>query len=214
MSPVPGRFITLEGGEGAGKSTQINLLRAFLEQKSIPVKTTFEPGGGDKQGPIRQLLVTGDPGRWDAMTEAFLFAADRRNHMVKTVRPALDEGRWVLCDRFGDSTMAYQAYAGGLTRETVSTLQHMATDGRAPDLTLILDLPVETGLERALGRDHDGQDRFERKSYAFHERLRAGFLDIARREPERCAVIDATRDIDSVAEAIRRTVQDRLLGGL
>ena len=211
MTQKAGRFITLEGGEGAGKSTQIKALSAFLNAASIPIHMTFEPGGGDKNGPIRNLLVTGDPDRWDAMTEALLFAADRRDHMIRSVLPALDTGTWVLCDRFGDSTMAYQAYAGGLARETVDALQLLATGGRKPDLTFMLDLPVSVGLERAATRGSDGQDRFERKGEAFHEALRAGFLDIAAREPERCVVVDASQTIEALAASIQQVVTERLI---
>ncbi|RKQ73090.1 dTMP kinase [Oceanibaculum indicum] len=209
-----GRFITLEGGEGAGKSTQIGRLADWLSSCGIAVETTREPGGAPGAEAIRELIVKGSIERWDAMAEALLMTAARRMHVVQRIRPALEAGRWVICDRFSDSTMAYQGYAHGLGREPVEQLQQIAIGGLKPDLTLILDLPVEAGLARAHARGTQtpgtGEDRFERMGHDFHRRLRDGFLDIARREPERCAVIDATADIDAVADAIRDAVASRL----
>lgn len=204
-----GRFITLEGGEGAGKSTQIGRLADWLSSRGIAVETTREPGGAPGAEAIRELIVKGSIERWDAMAEALLMTAARRMHVVQRIRPALEAGRWVICDRFSDSTMAYQGYAHGLGREPVDQLQRIAIGGLKPDLTLILDLPVEAGLARAHTRG-TGEDRFERMGYDFHRRLRDGFLDIARREPERCVVIDATADIDTVTAAIRDAVASRL----
>ncbi|EKE70928.1 dTMP kinase [Oceanibaculum indicum] len=208
-----GRFITLEGGEGAGKSTQIGRLADWLSSRGIAVETTREPGGAPGAEAIRELIVKGSIERWDAMAEALLMTAARRMHVVQRIHPALEAGRWVICDRFSDSTMAYQGYAHGLGREPVDQLQRIAIGGLKPDLTLILDLPVEAGLARAHARGTQtpgtGEDRFERMGHDFHRRLRDGFLDIARREPERCAVIDATADIDAVADAIRDAVASR-----
>lgn len=204
-----GRFITLEGGEGAGKSTQIGRLAGWLSARGIAVETTREPGGAPGAEAIRELIVKGSIERWDAMAEALLMTAARRMHVEQRIRPALEAGRWVVCDRFSDSTMAYQGYAHGLGREPVEQLQRIAIAGMRPDLTLILDLPVEAGLARANARG-TGEDRFERMGLDFHHRLREGFLDIARHEPARCVVIDATADIDTVAEAIRDTVASKL----
>ncbi|WP_372398778.1 dTMP kinase [Azospirillum sp. HJ39] len=208
-----GRFVTLEGGEGAGKSTQLrrlaDSLREALRAGGIDLVTTREPGGSPGAEEIRGLLVTGETGRWSPVTEALLHTAARRDHLERTVWPALEAGRWVLCDRFFDSTMAYQGYGLGLGRELVETLQRAALGGFRPDLTLILDIEVETGLRRAASR-HGGEDRYERMDIGFHQRLRDGFLDIARREPERCAVIDADADPDTVEARIRDALSTRL----
>jgi dTMP kinase len=206
----PGRFITFEGGEGAGKSTQLNRLADVLETAGYPVVKTREPGGSPGAEAIRELLVTGDVDRWDAETELLLHVAARRDHVTKTVRPALQRGHWVLCDRFADSTMAYQGYGFGLDRETVTAAHRLALGDFGPDLTLILDLPVVEGLARAQARDGDGQNRYERMETAFHERLRQGFLEIARHNADRCAIIDATQDADVVHSAIFEEVSRRL----
>ena len=203
-----GRFITLEGGEGGGKSTQVFRLAERLRRIGIAVVATREPGGAEGAEIIRKLLVSGDPGRWDPMTELLLHFAARRDHLRRTVWPALERGEWVLSDRFADSTMAYQGYGHGLGRETVEAVQALVMDGFRPDLTLILDLPVADGLKRAEARG--GENRYERMDLAFHERLRQGYLDIARRDPDRCLVIDGTQPIDSVSEAIAAAVRSRL----
>ncbi|MEE8444729.1 MAG: dTMP kinase [Alphaproteobacteria bacterium] len=198
-----GRFITLEGGEGAGKSTQITRLAEALRGSGRDVLLTREPGGSPGAECIRELLVTGDTDRWDGMTEALLHFAARRDHLVRTVYPALEKGIWVLSDRFADSTMAYQGYGHGLGRDAIERLYQVAVGDFKPDLTLILDLPVEQGLSRTHARG-TGEDRYERMDAAFHHRLRDGFLDIARRAPDRCAVIDASRGIEQVAAEIER----------
>ena len=207
-----GRFITFEGGEGGGKSTQVKNLAARLRAAGEDVLETREPGGSPGAEEIRGLLVNGAPERWDAVSELLLHFAARRAHLRETVVPALADGRWVLCDRFADSTMAYQGYGHGLGREPVLALYDLVVGGRRPDVTVILDLPVDEGLARAAARSGGG-DRYERMDRAFHERLRNGFLDIAKREPERCVLIDATRPIDAVASAVWDSVSDRLLGG-
>jgi dTMP kinase len=203
------KFITFEGGEGAGKSTQIELLAAALTQAGISVRITREPGGSPGAEEIRRLLVTGPPERWDAMTEALLHFAARRDHLRGVVLPDLEAGHWVLSDRFADSTMAYQGYGHGLGREAIEALYALVLGDFAPDLTLILDLPAELGLERALARS-DGEDRYEGFGQAFHERLRAAFHGIAEREPERCALIDASGDVARVHAAVRACVSERL----
>ncbi|MFD1623105.1 dTMP kinase [Azospirillum griseum] len=209
MTAAKGRFITLEGGEGAGKTTQIRRLTERLRARGLPVVTTREPGGSQGAEEIRALLVSGDPGRWGAVTEALLHTAARRDHLERTVWPALEAGQWVLCDRFFDSTMAYQGYGLGLGRERIAALQALALDGFRPDLTLILDLDVRSGLRRAAARA-GGEDRYERMDIGFHERLRDGFRDIAAREPERCAVIDADADADTVQARVWDAVATRL----
>ena len=201
-------FITFEGGEGAGKSTQVERLREAIERSGTPVIATREPGGSPGAEEIRRLLVDGEPDRWDAATEALLHFAARRDHLVRTILPALEAGTWVVSDRFADSTIAYQGYAQGLDRETLGRLYQMTVGDFAPDLTVILDIPVAKGLARAGGRG--GPDRYERMGKGFHERLRAGFLEIAGREPERCVVIDGARDADSVHADVVAALRERV----
>lgn len=208
-----GRFITLEGGEGAGKSTQLRLLADALRAAGIDVVTTREPGGSPGAEQIRELLVNGAASRWDGVTEALLHFAARRDHVVKTVWPALDAGSWVLCDRFADSTRAYQGYGHGLDLALIERLYADTLGSFAPDLTLILDLPVEAGLRRAAARGQGvagAEDRYERMGVEFHRRLRDGFLAIARAEPQRCDVIDADRGIAEIQASIRAAVGRRL----
>ena len=206
---APGRFITLEGGEGAGKSTQIARLAAWLKARGHDVLTTREPGGAPGAEMIRKLLVEGPAERWDGTTEALLHFAARRDHLRATVWPALERGAWVVSDRFADSTRAYQGYGHGLDLESLDRLYEFAVYGFHPDLTVILDLPVETGLARAAAR-RGTETRYERLPRDFHERVRNGFLEIAKNEPKRCAVVDASKDIDGIASAIARAVAERL----
>jgi dTMP kinase len=203
-----GVLVTIEGGEGAGKSTQLARLAAALRQAGREVVATREPGGTEEAEAIRALLVGGVPGRWDPVAETLLHYAARAQHVARLVRPALEHGAVVVCDRFADSTMAYQGFGQGVPRETIRAI-HAAALGRfAPDLTLILDLPVETGLARAAGRR--ATNRYERFDAAFHARVRDGFLTIAREEPGRCVVIDAARPPDAVWAAIVAAVSGRL----
>jgi dTMP kinase len=205
-----GRFITFEGGEGAGKSTQVRLLAAWLGQRGIDVLATREPGGSAGAERIRGLLVEGDAARWDPLTETLLHYGARRDHVERTIRPALAANRWVVCDRFADSTTAYQGYGHGVSLEFIATLRHqvVGTDC-APDLTVVLDLPVEAGLRRASSRP-GSETRYESMSVEFHRRLREGFLTIAKAEPDRCVVVDASADIDAVQSAVRAAVERRL----
>ena len=207
--PAPGRFITLEGGEGAGKSTQIAALCGWLADRGITARRTREPGGAAGAEEIRGLLVTGEPGKWDAVTEALLMNAARRDHVVRTIRPALARGDWVICDRFYDSTLVYQGAAGGVPMATLRTLIDMAVEDTRPDLTLILDIDPETGLSRA-GSRAGTETRFERKGGAFHARVAQGFRDLAAAEPERCALIDAAQPLEAVTRDILSAVSDRL----
>lgn len=200
-----GIFITLEGGEGGGKSTQARKLADLLTSRGRDVLLTREPGGARGAEAIRELLVKGAGDRWDGWTEALLHTAARRDHMVKTVWPALDAGKVVISDRFYDSTLAYQGYGHGLDLAALRTLQEIALGPFKPDLTLILDLPTETGLARANARG-GGETRYESMAQAFHERLRQGFLEIAAAEPERCWVIDAAQDVEAVHTAVAAVV--------
>jgi dTMP kinase len=203
-----GRFITFEGGEGAGKSTQLKLLQQALERAGGSVVATREPGGSPGAEEIRGLLLGGGVARWDTVTEALLFYAARRDHLERTVKPALLRGDWVLCDRFEDSARAYQAGGGGLPSEQIEMLGRITRGDFAPDLTLILDLPVPLGRERAAAR-RQGSDRFEQRDDAFHERVRQAFLAIATAEPDRCEVIDASRSLEDVAADVRSVVEKR-----
>lgn len=210
-----GKFITFEGGEGAGKSTHAKRLAAFLEGHGREVTRTREPGGSGGGEEIRKLVVEGAPGRWTPLTETFLYAAARADHVARLIEPALAAGRWVISDRFTDSTVAYQGYGQGQDVATIERINALATGGLKPDLTVLLDLPVDEGLARAGKRADDGpaagrEDRYERMDRSFHQRLRDGFLAIAAAEPTRCVVIDATRPVDDVAAAIAAAVAERL----
>ena len=204
-----GRFITLEGGEGAGKSTQIARLKSWLESRGRSVVATREPGGSPGAEMVRKLLVEGPADRWDGTTEALLHFAARRDHLRSVVWPALKRGAWVVSDRFADSTRAYQGYGHGLDLALLDKLYAVAVGDFRPDLTLILDLPVDTGLTRAAAR-RGTETRYENLPREFHDRVRAGFLEIAKHEPKRCAVIDASKDIDAIAGAITSVVAERL----
>lgn len=204
-----GKFITLEGGEGAGKSTQQNRLVARLTEFGLHVVATREPGGSEGAEAIRELLVNGPPDKWSATTEVLLMNAARRDHLERRIRPALERGAWVVCDRFADSTRAYQGAGGDADPALIGSVERAVVGDTRPDLTLILDLPVEDGLRRAAGRG-GGEARFEAKGIEFHQRLRQGFLDIAKSEPNRCVVVDATSAPDVVAEEVWAVVRDRL----
>jgi dTMP kinase len=203
-----GKFITFEGGDGAGKSTQIKRLAAAIEKTGLTVTVTREPGGSRGAETIRAMLLDPDA-EWDPPTEALLHFAARADHYTTKIAPALKEGAWVLCDRFADSTRAYQGYGLGLDMGAIETLYEIALDDFVPDLTIILDIPVETGVERMIERGAD-PDRYEKMDTAFHERLRQGFLEIAKQDPDRCAVIDADNDIDTVTARIFDCVETRM----
>jgi dTMP kinase len=204
----PARFITLEGADGAGKSTQAKRLTAALETRGIATTRTREPGGSPGAEDIRKLLVEGEPGRWEPMTETLLLFAARADHIANTIRPALGQGHWVISDRFTDSTYAYQGAGRGLDRETIRRIEAVAIGDFKPDLTLILDLPSTEGLARA-GNRGPAESRFEKFGADFHERLRQAFLDIANRNSHRCAVIDANGSEEEVAEKIWAAVASR-----
>lgn len=202
-----GRFITFEGGEGGGKSTQARLLAAHLSAQGIPVLLTREPGGSAGAEAIRRLLLEGQG--FDPVAEAMLHFAARREHLTATIRPALAAGMWVIADRFADSTRAYQCHGQGVPGEVYRRLADLALEGFAPDLTLILDIPPDAGMARAAARGA-AADRYERLDAGFHARVRAGFLAIAAAEPARCVVLDATRPIADIAATIRVAVAERL----
>lgn len=203
-----GSFISFEGGEGAGKSTQIRRLAERLSAAGHDVVVTREPGGSPGAEAIRDLLVNGAADRWSPVTETLLMYASRRDHLERVIRPALAQGKVVLCDRFADSTRAYQGAGGDAPASLIAALEDHVLNGTIPTLTLILDLPAEVGLSRAEARG--GAARFESKGLDFHQRLRAGYLEIARREPERCVVIDADAELDAVTAAIVDAVTQRL----
>jgi dTMP kinase len=204
-----GRFISFEGGEGAGKSTQVKRLAARLEGQGLEVVTTREPGGSPGAESIREIVLNGAADKWSPVTETLLMYAARRDHIERVIEPALTRGAWVVCDRFADSTRAYQGAAGGTSPALISALETYILEDVRPDLTLIFDLPVDVGLARAQSRG--GEMRFESKGLAFHERLREGFRAIAANEPHRCAVIDGSQSMDAVEAAIWQAVSQRLV---
>ena len=204
-----GRFITFEGGEGAGKSTQARLLVERLQAAGLTVVLTREPGGSEGAEALRALLVTGDRDRWTPTAETLLMYAGRSDHLTRLIRPALEAGTWVVCDRFSDSTRAYQGAGGGVSPAFIEVIEAEVVGPDKPDLTLMFDMPVEVGLERAFGRDMF-EARFESKGLEFHERLRAEFLRIAASQPQRCAMIDATGTLEGVADQVWSTVSSRL----
>jgi dTMP kinase len=204
-----GRFITFEGGEGVGKSTQVALLGDRLRAAGHDVIATREPGGAPGAMDIRRLLVEGAVDRWEPFSELLLHNAARHEHVQKTIAPALAAGKWVICDRFADSTMAYQGHAQNVDRDMVARINRVAAGDVWPDLTIVLDLAVADGLARAQGR-RDVENRYERMGTAFHERIRGAFLDITKAEPGRCAVIEAAGDVDQVAGEVWDTVRTRL----
>jgi dTMP kinase len=210
---MTGRFITFEGGEGAGKSTQIGRLKDRLEKLSQRVLVTREPGGSSYAEEIRAFILGGHAKSLGTFAEALLFAAARIDHLDKTIVPALKSGTHVLCDRFADSTRAYQGSVGNIEPALIDRLEQVTLAGTKPDLTFILDLPAETGLARADERRAqrgEGVDRFEDEALSFHQNLRQAFLAIARAHPERCAVINADQSPDEVEAAVWATLRERL----
>ena len=203
-----GPFITFEGGEGSGKSTQVRRLVQRLRDLGRDVVQTREPGGSPGAEDIRNLVLNGEAERWSPRTETLMMFAARSDHLERTIRPALEAGSWVVCDRFADSSRAYQGAGGGVPLDFIEQLDAAIVGADQPGLTLVFDLPVELGLERAFGRGLF-EVRFESKGLAFHQRLRDGFLAVARAHPERCVVIDATGDEDAVEARVWAAVQGR-----
>jgi dTMP kinase len=210
-------FITFEGIEGCGKTTQLQRLANRLAALGYSVVRTREPGGCPIADQIRSILLNADNSAMQPMTELFLYAAARAQHVAEVVAPALAAGRIVLCDRFTDATIAYQGFARGLDFDTIDRLNRMATGGVRPAMTLLLDCPVETGLGRATARISatrgEKEERFERESLQFHAKVRSGYLELARREPERFVVIDGNRGIDATEGAVVEAVLARLTAG-
>jgi len=204
-----GRFITFEGGEGTGKSTQARRLAERLRASGLEVVLTREPGGSPGAETIRELLVRGEADRWSAVTETLLMYAARRDHIERTIQPALARGAWVVCDRFADSTRAYQGAAGKASMALIAALEDHVLEGLRPDLTFVMDYPVRAGLERA-GARPDLDTRFEGKGLRFHLKLREAFIAIAAAEPGRCAVVDAAGSVEEVEARLWSVLQQRL----
>ena len=206
-----GLFITFEGGEGCGKTTQIQKLAKRIKSiSSTPFVVTREPGGAPSAELIRGLLVNGDAEKWRPATEGLLMSAARHEHVEQIIRPALAQNKLVMSDRFVDSTIVYQGIVGGVARNDIDTMSRIACGDIYPDVTIILDIDSQIGLARAKSRGA-GEDRFEAKGLAYHEKVRAGFLDIAADDPSRCVVINANRTPDAIALDIWRVVRPHLL---
>ncbi len=208
-----GRFITIEGGEGVGKSTQIAALREWLDAQGFDVVFTREPGGTPRAERIRELLLENAEESMPAICELLLMFAARATHIANVIEPALRRGAWVVCDRFTDATYAYQGWGRGLDVAHIATLEQLVQQDLRPDLTLLLDAPLDLSATRARARNQSAgvTDRFEREQREFFERVRVGYLDRARLEPMRIVIIDASLDVQTVTEAIRTTIRDRLL---
>ncbi|MCE2482121.1 MAG: dTMP kinase [Alphaproteobacteria bacterium] len=207
---TPGRFITVEGGEGTGKTTQARRLHEWLGARDIEAVLTREPGGTVEAEEIRRLLVEGPAERWEPLTETLLHVAARRVHLDRAILPALRAGTWVVCDRFADSTMAYQGYGLELGPAVVADIHDLVIGDLAPDLTVVLDMPVAGALSRLVRRGGE-LDRYEARDRAFHQRVRDGFRAIAAAAPARCHLLDADRGADALADAIARLVDARLV---
>lgn len=214
---MSGLFISFEGGEGSGKTTQINKLAESLTTKGHKVITTREPGGTPEGDKIRDLIVQREGGDWSPMAETLMLFAARSIHVERIIRPGLEEGKIVITDRFTDSTVAYQGYGRDFPLETIEEINNLVLDGLKPDLTFILDIDPEEGLtrsERRLASEKLGlkqtEDKFERMDFEFHKKLRRGFLDITEREPERCHVMDAGLAVEDLGQAIEDIVLERL----
>ena len=204
------RFITLEGGEGVGKSTQARALVAALNERGIDTLLTREPGGSAGAEAIRTLLLTGEADRWSVETEALLFAAARADHVERTIKPALAAGRWVVCDRYLDSSRAYQGAAGAVSDADLLTLHRIGSGGFLPDRTLLLAVPGNEGVERARCRDGDGSDRIGARDDDFHSNVSARFRAFALAEPDRIHVIDASGAPDTVTGRLVAALEDLL----
>lgn len=203
-----GRFISLEGGEGVGKSTQLRALASALRKRGLEVVETREPGGSAGGEAIRELLLRGDADRWSPQTEALLFAAARTDHVDRVIRPSVEEGKWVLTDRFIDSSLAYQGAAGGLGVDAVRQVNLFGMSGWLPDRTLVLIQPE--GVERALARDVGISDRIGSRPLDYHQQVETAFRDIAAAEPERVRLIDASGTPGEVTERLLAAIEDLL----
>ncbi len=210
---MKGLFITFEGGEGVGKSTQIQYLDAALRAHGYETVMTREPGGSPGAEAVRHVLLSGAAEEFGVRMEAILFAAARSDHVEEVIRPAIEAGTIVLCDRFMDSSRVYQGVTGNLEPQFLRALERVAVNGVVPDLTIILDLPAEAGLARARsrgGNDGDTPDRYEKEALSVHEKRREAFLELAKAEPERCKVVDGNQPADAIAQAVEKLVFDLL----
>ena len=207
---MTGRFITLEGGEGVGKSTQLKRLAEALRARGREVVETREPGGSPGAEAIRRLLLEGEVDRWTPQTEALLFAAARADHTARTILPALDQRKWVLCDRYLDSSLAYQGGAGGVGMDAVMRLHEIGSGGLLPDRTLLLDLPVHDASSREFSRDEGRLDRFGRKGGSYHDGVAGAFRSLAAANPQRFRVVDAEGSIDEVTGRLFAAIEDLL----
>ncbi|MBN8543085.1 MAG: dTMP kinase [Alphaproteobacteria bacterium] len=207
-------FITLEGGEGAGKSTQIKLLAQAFEQAGHKTLVTREPGGSKGAEAIRKLVVEGAADRWDPVTESLLFMTARYDHLETLIKPALGRGEWVVCDRFFDSTYIYQGIAKGVDTHWLKQLYTLLYGNAAPELTLLLDIDPKDGLKRASARNSGAETRFENMDFSFHQKLRDGFLRLAKEEPARIHVVDAAVSIEAIHQSILSAVNKRFQLGL
>jgi len=208
VSGTPGRFLSLEGGEGVGKSTQLRALAAALRARGIDVIETREPGGSPGAEAIRRLLLEGGADRWTARTEALLFAAARADHVARTIRPAIAAGQWVLSDRYLDSSLAYQGGADALGAETIRTLHAIGSEGLLPDRTIVLTLPLERSVARADARDGGQTDRFGARDLAYHARVADAFRALAVADPERFRLVDADGPADAVTARLLAAIDD------
>lgn len=202
---MAGKFITFEGGDGSGKSTQVKRFAEYLRSKGHDVVVTREPGGTPEAENIRPLLANVDGGNWSPQSEAFLLFAARQNHVENLIKPALVAGKIVISDRFADSSRAYQGFAGGLGLEWVNTLKELAIGDFEPDLTFLLDVPADVGLARCgkrVAETQSGENRFENKGLAYFEKLRQGYLEVAKMYPARFVVIDALQNMDDITRQI------------
>lgn len=213
LSSGTGLFVTFEGGEGAGKSTQIRRLAEALRRRGHEVLLTREPGGSPGAEAVRYVLLSGAAEAFGTRMEAILFAAARNDHVEEVIRPALLDGKIVLCDRFMDSSRVYQGVTGNLEPDFIETLQRIAVNGVVPDCTVILDIPATAGLARVKSRNADGPDRFEKEELETHEKRREAYLDIAAREPQRCRVVNAMQDEADIAAEILAIIT-KLMSGI
>lgn len=200
------QFITFEGGEGAGKTTQIEKLAAFLKSQGKDVVVTREPGGTKEAEKLRDLLVHRDGGDWEDLSEVLIFSAARHEHIKKLIEPSIKQKKVVICDRFIDSTIAYQGYGKGLSLSTIEDITRICSGGLTPDLTFLLDIDVKVGIARSKSRLNETntlEDRFELMDLSFHNKIRAGFLEIAKHNPGRFRVLDASRDVDCIFDDIK-----------
>lgn len=214
---MSGKFITLEGGEGCGKSTQARLLADYFKQRNIETVLTKEPGGTPEGVLLRQMLVTGDKDKFDAIAECLLYYADRRVHLQKLIWPALEQNKWVISDRYADSTEAYQYYGYNKRVDfaTLQSLYKMVAGDFKPDLTIILDLDPEVGMRRSLAKAANmavKELRFESRQMEFHNNLRSGFLEIAKREPERCVILNADEPVETLHRKIVQVIEEKFRG--